>query len=124
MLPNSWQSQLQRTFNIANAKCRDLCIALRRANISVSEQFLNVTNVCAIFQKMRRKTVAQRMKSCCTSDTRAPESIFKNFLGRSRTQFATAFTLKKIIMRLPSRRKITQVTNEFCRQLYEIIKSL
>ena len=38
-----------------------VCVHLRGRNITVAHQFLQRTQICAVFQKMNGKTVAERV---------------------------------------------------------------
>ena len=60
---------LQRTFYVRNSCCRHPRVHLSCHYIFVSEQFLDVTDIRAIFQEMRSEAMTQRVKSrgFCTS---------------------------------------------------------
>ena len=62
--------------HFAQPIARYVRVNFRRADIFMSEQFLNHAQIGAVFQQMRRKTVAQHVRRDVSGNARVQSSFF------------------------------------------------
>lgn len=70
-------------------------IDLRRADICVPQEVLNIADIGALFEEMGGKTMTKRMKWDFFGDDSSFASLFKYFLSRPRCEFTSLITGKK-----------------------------
>ena len=61
---------------LAQTAAGDVSINFCRADAGMAKEFLDDAQVGAVFEQMRRKTVAQHVRRHVPRNTRAPDAIF------------------------------------------------
>ena len=70
------RARMKFPMNFAEPVASDVRVNLRRADIGVTEQFLDHPQICAMLQQMRRKAVPQHVWRDVALHARAANAIF------------------------------------------------
>lgn len=105
---------LKRT--LFQLRIRDVSIELSRSDVLMSQQFLNVANIDAVFEEMGGETVTQTVERRIAIHPTLCECIFEYLLSGSRRQFPSSFAFKNVRISGFPTDEILEIGNKLLRE--------
>jgi len=74
---------IQRACDISQCRLHDMGVDLCRTDIAMTEEFLNITNIYSLFEKMCSEAMTKGMKRCLFRNMCFFACVMKDLLGSS-----------------------------------------